>query len=174
MVLLRNDGKSVVVNRSNQEELPRTEASNEAITVRINGKYITQISEESEGKVPKKLFQEVRRKENQILGPFSKLNEFHLSSEIPVRSWNIRGSFRDATRGKQELDFAKFYHGEQECKHWLITCFSFTNSDVPLKSNLKDSSNDLSNIINFNANDYFRLIDSAEITSSWKSQSFIF
>ena len=62
---------------------------------RINEEYITQVSEEIEGRVSKKLSQEFSRTESRILGALTKLDEFLSNQQIhtlfetvPRTLWN--------------------------------------------------------------------------------------
>ena len=57
--------------------------------------YIAQVSEKVEAKVTEKLSQEFSRRKSRILGALSKLDEFHLNSQVrmqsgtaPEHSWN--------------------------------------------------------------------------------------
>ena len=57
--------------------------------------YITQVSEEIEGRVSKKLSQEFSRTESRILGALSKLDEFRLNQQIRTHSETVPGTFRN-------------------------------------------------------------------------------
>ena len=52
--------------------------------------YITQVSEEIEGRVTKKLSQEFSRTENRILGALARLDDFLMNSLIHVHSGTAR------------------------------------------------------------------------------------
>ena len=62
---------------------------------RINEEYITQVSEEIEGRVTKKLSQQFSRTESRILGTLSKLDEFLLNQQIRTHSGTVPGTFRN-------------------------------------------------------------------------------
>ena len=94
MTTLRNKRKLAAVTRETQEEHPRNGQSRNTSVPRINEEYITQVSEEIEGRVTKTLCQELSRTESRILGALSKLNEFLLSEPTDTdalrnRSGNI-------------------------------------------------------------------------------------
>ena len=81
MATFRNKRKLAAVTRETEEEHPRNGQSRNTSVHRINEEYITQVSEEIEGRVTKKLSQEFSRTEYRILGALSKLDEFLISLE---------------------------------------------------------------------------------------------
>ena len=64
MATLRTDRKLEAVNRENDEEHPWNIQAREPNVPRTQKKYITQVSEEIEGRVTKKLSQEFSRMES--------------------------------------------------------------------------------------------------------------
>ena len=58
--------------------------------------YISQVSEEIEGTVTKKLLKEISRTESRILGAFSKLDEFLLNSQVRTCTVAAPGTSRNA------------------------------------------------------------------------------
>ena len=62
---------------------------------RFNEEYITQVSEEIEGRVTRKLSQELSRTASRILGVLSKLDEFLLNPQIRTHSRTLPGTFRN-------------------------------------------------------------------------------
>ena len=95
MATLRNKRKLAAVTRETQEEHSRNGQSRNTSVPRINEEYITQVSEEIEGRVTKKLSQEYSRTESRILGALSKLDEFLLNQQIQTHSRTVRGTFRN-------------------------------------------------------------------------------
>ena len=91
MATLRNKRKLAAVTRETQEEHPRNGQSRSTYVPRINEEYITQFSEEIEGRVVKKLSREFSRTESRILGALSKLDEFLLNPQIRTHSGTISG-----------------------------------------------------------------------------------
>ena len=57
--------------------------------------YISQVSEEIEGRVTKKLLKEFSRTESRILGALSKLDEFHLNPQVQTCSVAVPGTSRN-------------------------------------------------------------------------------
>ena len=94
MATLTNKRKLAAVTRETQEEHPRNGQSRNTSVPRINEEYITQFSEEIEGRVTKKLSQEFSRAESRILGALSKLDEFLLNPQITTHSETVPGTFR--------------------------------------------------------------------------------
>ena len=95
MATLRNKRKLAAVTRETQKENPRNGQSRNTSVPRINEEYITQVSEEIEGRVTKKLSQEFNRTESRILGTLSKLDEFLLNQQIRTHSGTVPGTFRN-------------------------------------------------------------------------------
>ena len=95
MATLRNKRKLAAVTRETQEENPRNGQSRNTSVPRINEENITQVSEEIEGRVTKKLSQEFSRTESRILGTLSKLDEFILNQQIRTHSGTVPGTFRN-------------------------------------------------------------------------------
>ena len=90
------------VTRETQEEHPRNGQSRNTSVSRNNEEYITQVSEEIEGRVTRKLSQEFSRTESRILGALSKLDEFFLNPQIRTHYGTVPGTFRNANVENQE------------------------------------------------------------------------
>ena len=104
MATLRNKRKVAAVTRETQEEHPRNGQSRNASVPRINEEYITQISDEIEGRVTEKLTQEFIRTESCILGALSKLDEFFLNQQITTHSRTVPGTFRNTNVENQGMN----------------------------------------------------------------------
>ena len=68
MATLRNKKKLAVLNEENCEEHPRSNVAQNSNVPRSQEDYVTQVSEEIEGRVTKKLTQEFSKTENRKLG----------------------------------------------------------------------------------------------------------
>ena len=68
----RNKRKLAALNKENCEEHPRSNLAQDSNVTRSQEDYITQVSEEIEGRVFEKLSQEFSRTEYRILGCTSK------------------------------------------------------------------------------------------------------
>ena len=115
MATLRNKRKLAAVTRETQEENPRNGQSRNTSVPRINEEYITQVSEEIEGRVSKKLSQEFSRTESRILGALSELDEFFLNQQIRTHSETVPGTFRNTNvenQGTNEDDSQSDPHPE--------------------------------------------------------------
>ena len=93
MATLSNKRKLAAVTRETQEENPRNGQSRNTSVPRINEEYITQVSEQIEGRVTKKLSQEFSRTESRMFGALSKLDEFLLNQQITTHSGTVPGTF---------------------------------------------------------------------------------
>ena len=111
MATLRNKRKLAAVTREMQEKNPRNGQSRNTSVPRINEEYITQLSEEIEGRVSKKLSQEFSRTESRILGALSKLDEFLLNQQITAHSRTFRNTNVD-NQGTNEDDSQSDPHPE--------------------------------------------------------------
>ena len=76
MTTFRNKRKLAAVTSEIQEENPRNGQSRNTFVPKNNEEYITQVFEEVEGRVTKKLSQEFSRTESRFLGALSKLDEY--------------------------------------------------------------------------------------------------
>ena len=115
MATLRNKRKLAAVTRETQEEHPRNGQSRNTSVPRINEEYITQLSEEIEGRVTKKLSQEYSRTESRILGALSKLDEFLLNQQIRMHSGTVPETFQNTNvdnQGTNEDDSMSDPHPE--------------------------------------------------------------
>ena len=115
MATLRNKRKLAAVTRETQEENPRNGQSRNTSVPRINEEYITQVSEEIEGRVTKKLSQEFSRTKSRILGALSKLDEFLLNPQITTHSETVPRTFRNTNvenQGTNEDDSQSDPHPE--------------------------------------------------------------
>ena len=115
METLRNKRKLAAVTRETQEEHPRNGQSGNTSVPRINAEYIAQVSEEIEGRLTKKLFQEFSKAGSRILGALSKLDEFLLNQQIRTHSGTVPGTFRNTNvenQGTNEDDSQSDPHPE--------------------------------------------------------------
>ena len=101
MARLRNKRKLADVTREIQEENPRNGQSRNTSVPRINEECITQVFEEVERRVTKKLSQEFSRTESRILGALSKLDEFLLNQLITMHSETVPGTSRNTNMENQ-------------------------------------------------------------------------
>ena len=142
MATLRNKRKLAAVTRETQEENPRNGQSRNTSVPRINEEYITQVSEEIEGRITKKLSQEFNRIESRISDALSKLDEFLSNQQIQTHSKTVPGTFRNTNvenQGTNEDDSQSDPHpeagifrgqttqnsGPKECRD-TITCRAIT------------------------------------------------
>ena len=92
---LRNKRKLVAVLKETQEEHPRNGQSRNTSVPRINEEHITQVAEEIDGRVTKKLSREFGRTESRILGALSKLDKIFLNPQIRTHSGTVPGTSRN-------------------------------------------------------------------------------
>ena len=104
MATLRNKRKFAAVTRETPEKNPRNGQSRNTSVPRINEEYITQVSEEIEGRVSKKLSQEFSRTESRILGALIKLDEFLSNQQIRTHSKTVPGTFRNTNVENQRTN----------------------------------------------------------------------
>ena len=105
----------VSATREAQEENPRNGQSRNTSVPGINEEYNTQVSEEIESRVTKKLSQEFSRAESRILGALSKLDEFLLNPQITTYSETVPETFRNTNvenHGTNEDDSQSDPHPE--------------------------------------------------------------
>ena len=95
MATLRNKRKLATVTRETQGKHPRNGQARNTSVPRINEDYITQVSEEIESRITRKLSLELSRTESRILGALSKSDEFLLNPQIWTHSGTVPGTFRN-------------------------------------------------------------------------------
>ena len=78
MATLRNNRKLAAVSRETPEGTRSSRAQNVLDPV-LTRDYISQVSEEIEGRVTKEISKKFSKTESRILGALSKLDEFHLN-----------------------------------------------------------------------------------------------
>ena len=79
----RNKRKLAALNKENCEEHARSNLAQNSSAPRSQEDYITQVSEEIEGRVTKRLSKEFSRTENRILGALARLDDFLMNPLLP-------------------------------------------------------------------------------------------
>ena len=97
----RSKRKLAALNKENCEENPKSNMAQNPGATRSQEDYITQISEEIEGRVTKRLSKEFSRTENRILGALAQLNDFLMNPLLPGHSGTAPEPTRNTTRNNQ-------------------------------------------------------------------------
>ena len=97
----RNKSKLVALNMENCEEHPRSNLAQNSSAPRSQEDYITQVSEEIEGRVTKRLSKEFSRTENRILGALARLDDFLMNPLLPWHSGTTQEPSRNALNSSQ-------------------------------------------------------------------------
>ena len=100
MATLKNKRKLAAVSRETPESSRGSRGRN-VLDPELTQDYISQVSEEIEGKVTKKLSKEFNKTESRILGALSKLDEFLLNPQVRTCSV-IQGASRNANSENRE------------------------------------------------------------------------
>ena len=127
----RNRRKLAALNKENCEEHPRSNLASSSNVPRSQEDYITQISEEIEGRVTKKLSQEFSRTENRILGALARLDDFLMNPLLQGHSGTTPETSRNVfsfNQGTNEDDSQSDPHPEaglltsgREDRHDMVT-----------------------------------------------------
>ena len=118
----RNKRKLAALNKENCEEHPRSNLAQNSSAPRSQENYITQVSEEIEGRVTKRLSKEFSRTENRILGALARLDDFLMNPLLqgysgatpePTRSalGNNKGTNEDDSQNDPHPE-AGLFHGQ--------------------------------------------------------------
>ena len=94
MATLRNKKKLAAVPRETPENTRKTQSRN-TIDPEVAQEYISQVSEEIEGRVTKKFSKKFSRTESRILVALSKLDEFLLNPQVRTCSVAVPGTSRN-------------------------------------------------------------------------------
>ena len=97
----RNKRKLAALNKENCEENPKSNLAQNSSAPRSQEDDITQISEEIEGTVTKRLSKEFSRTENRILGALARLDEFLMNPLLPGHSGTTREPAQNALHTSQ-------------------------------------------------------------------------
>ena len=112
---LKNKRKLAALNKENCEEHPRSNMAQNSIVPRPQEVYITQVSEEIEGRVTKRLSQRFSRTENRILGALARLDDFLMNPLLQGHSGTAPETSRNAlstSQGTNEDDSQSDPHPE--------------------------------------------------------------
>ena len=116
----RNKRKLAALNEENCEEHPRSNLAQNSSAPRSQEDYITQVSEEIEGRVTKRFSKEFSRTENRILGALARLDDFLMNPLLPGCSRTTPGPSRNAlsiSQGTNEDDSHNDPHAEAGIFH---------------------------------------------------------
>ena len=111
----RNKRKLAALNKENCQEHPRSNLAQNSNVPRSQEDYITQVSEEIEGRVTKKLSQEFIRTENRILGALARLDDFLMNPILQGHSGTTPETSRNVfsiNQGTNEDDSQSDPHPE--------------------------------------------------------------
>ena len=101
MATLRNKKKLAAVSRETPEG-SRSSIGQNVLDPELTQDYISQVSEEIEGRVTKKLSKEFSKTESRILGALSKLDESLLNPQVRTCSVAVQGTPRNANSENRE------------------------------------------------------------------------
>ena len=111
MATLRSNRKITALTKENHEERPRSNQARDTNVPRSQEDYITEVAEEIEGRLTKKMSKVFNRTESHILGNLSRLDEFILNPLIeghpgsaPETSQNTYGINRGTNEDDSQSD----------------------------------------------------------------------
>ena len=141
----RNKRKLAALNKENCEEHPRSNLARNSSAPRSQEDYITQVFEEIEERVTKRLSKEFSRTENRILGALARLDDFLMNPLLPGHSGTTpepsrnalntrQGTNEDDSQNDPRPEAGLFYsqmtqnsgpedgHDSQQCFFWKNQC----------------------------------------------------
>ena len=101
MATLRNRRRVAAVSRETPESTKNSRVQS-TLDPDLTQDYISQVSEEIEGRVTRKLSEEFSKTESRILGALSKLDEFLLNPQVRTCSVAVQGPSRNANSKNRE------------------------------------------------------------------------
>ena len=107
MAALRNKRKLAAVARETPED-SRSSRGQNVLDPELTRDYISQVSEEIEGRVTKKLSKEFSKTESRILGALSKLDEFLLNPQVRTCSVAVQETSRNANSENRKTHGVRF------------------------------------------------------------------
>ena len=120
----RNKRKLAALNKENCEEHPRSNLAQNSSATRSQEDYITQVSEEIEVRVTKRLSREFSRTESRILGALARLDYFMMNPLLPGHSGTTPEPSRNAlntSQGMNEDDSQNDFRPEAGLFHGQMT-----------------------------------------------------
>ena len=96
-----NKRKLAALNKENCEDHPRSNLTKTSSAPRSQADYITQVSEENEGRVTKRLSKEFSRTENRFLGALARVDDFFMNTLLPGHSGTTPEPSRNAFKTSQ-------------------------------------------------------------------------
>ena len=102
MATLRNKSKLAAVSRETPEGI-KSSRGQTVLDPELTQGYISQVSEEIEGRVTKKLSKEFSKTESRILGALSKLDEYLLNPQVRTCSVPVPGTSRNTDLENREI-----------------------------------------------------------------------
>ena len=102
MATLRNKRNLAAVSRKTPEGR-RSSTGQNVLDPELTQEYISQVSEEIEGRLTKKLSKDFSKTESRILGALSKLDEFLLNPQVRTCSVAVQGTSRKANSENREI-----------------------------------------------------------------------
>ena len=134
MATLRKKRKLAAVSRETPEST-RSGRTQNILDPELTQDYISQVSEEIEGRVTEKLSKEFSRTESRILGALSKLDEFLLNPQLQTCSVAVPGTSRSSNLENQgtnedrpsddpgtEVEFSSPHSGAETDPHRWDLC----------------------------------------------------
>ena len=104
METLRIRRKLATINRDSHEDHLRNNQARNTNSPRIQEAYITQVSEEIEGRLAKKLSQGFNGTKSCVLGALSRPDEFILNPQALARSGPVPETSRNSSRENRETN----------------------------------------------------------------------
>ena len=127
----RNKRELAALNKENCEKHPRSNSASNSNVPRSQEDYITEVSEEIEERITKKLSQEFSRTENRILGALARLDDFLMNPLLQGHSGTTPEASRNVfsiNQGTNEDDSQSNPHPEaglltsvREDRHDMVT-----------------------------------------------------
>ena len=119
-----NKRKLAALNKENCEEHPRSNLAQNSNVPRSQEDYITQVSEENEGRVTKRLSKEFSKTDYRILGALARLDDFLMNPLLQGHSGTAPETSRNAfgvNQGTNEDDSQSDPHPEAGLFHNQVT-----------------------------------------------------
>ena len=139
----RNKSNLAALNKKNCDEHPRSNLAQNSNAPRSQEDYINQVSEEVEGRVTKRLSNELSKRENHILGALARLDDFLVKMLLQGDSGATPKASRNpfiTSQGTNEDDSQNDPHPQAGLFHSQITQTSGPEDD---------HDRDMSRLINF-------------------------
>ena len=167
MATLRNKRKLAAVSRETPEGSRGIRGRN-VLDPELTQDYISQVSEETEGRETKKLSKEFNKTESRILGALSKLDEFLLNPQVRTCSVAAHGTSRNSNSENRET------HGDRSSNDPYPEVGYFSHHSGQLNIPKTETNSQMVTENYPHSHCFFRILPVVSLGMTWQNTKILF